>query len=110
MGKALLCHFVCPLQISFFFNKSEKLLCSTLSLLEVSIPEECMQSQRQSGAKREPADGRRRLQLPPEEAPPSLQPEQVGLRASLGGRNVTEALFISLGGKKGIKNRTTRYT
>lgn len=29
----------------------------------------------------------------------SLQSEQVGLPASLGGRNKTEALFISLGGK-----------
>lgn len=34
-----------------------------------------------------------------QEAPPSLQSEQLGLRASFGGRNVTEALFISLGGK-----------
>lgn len=48
--------------------------------------------------KREPADGRRQLPLPPK-APPSLPSEQVGLRASLRGRNVTEALFISLGGK-----------
>ena len=29
----------------------------------------------------------------------SLQSEQVGLTASIGGRNTTEALFISLGGK-----------